>query len=135
MRLMIFLVSVITVGAFGVSRGVIPAPTQMVQTIVTLGTDPAQVKAVNSSPVEVRNQPLPKIIRGSNLEDVGIHGSAVTFPPASSRVMNASPLSAGSIAQDAFAANAALQIRQSRIQQDMSNYVRDPSAWRDPLPH
>ena len=134
MRLMIFLVSVITVGAFGVSRGVIPAPTQMVRTIVTLGADPAQVKAVKPSPVEAHNQPLPKIIRGSNLDDVGIHGSAVTFPPASSRGMNASRLDAGSIAQDEFAANAALQIRQSQMP-DMSNYARNPSTWRDPLPH
>jgi hypothetical protein len=133
-RLMIFLVSVITVGAFGVSRGVIPAPTQMVRTIVTLGADPAQIKAVNSSPIEAQSQPLPKIIRGSNLEDVGIHGSAVTFPPAISRGMNASPLSARPIAQDAFAANTALQVRQSRMQ-DLPNYARNPPIWHDPLPH
>jgi hypothetical protein len=130
-RLMILLVSVITVGAVGVSRGIIPPPTQMVQTIVTLGADPAQVKAVNSSVVEAYNQPLPKIIRGSNLQDVGIHGTLVTFPPANYRGMNASPINAGAITQDAFAAGAAPRIQQSLIQ-DTPSSARNLS---DPLPH
>ncbi|MGA3002339.1 MAG: hypothetical protein ABSE20_11465 [Acetobacteraceae bacterium] len=136
MRLILFLATAITAGAVGVSQGVIPLPPQMVQAILALGGDPAQVKTANINPVDAYKGVLPQIIKGSTPEDLGFHGSAVTIPPGSFRAMTDVGINAGAIGQNGLAANALSQIQQNNIRmQDMANYARNPAAWHGAPPH
>ena len=136
MRLILFLASAVMAGAVGVAQGVIPLPTQMVQAILALGGDPAQVKTVNGNPVDAYNRVLPQILKGSSPEDLGFHGSAVTIPPGSFRGMNSGPVNVGAIGQNGFASSTVSQIQQNNIRmQDMANYARNPAAWHGAPPH
>lgn len=136
MRLILFLASIVTAGAVGVSHGVIPVPTEMVRAILALGGDPGQLRTINGNPVDAYNRVLPQIIKGSTPEDLGFHGSAVTIPPGSFRSLNSGPPNASAIGQSGFASGITAQAQQNNNRmQDLANYARNPSAWHGAPPH
>ena len=136
MRLMLFLAGTLSAAAVGVTQGIFPQPMQMVQAIIALGGDPAQVKTINVNPVEAYNRVLPQILKGSTPEELGFHGTPVTIPPGSFRGMNSGAVNAGTIGQNGFASSALSQIQQNNIRmQDMATYARNPAAWHGAPPH
>jgi hypothetical protein len=131
-RLMLFLVGTVSAGAVGVTQGVIPLPTQMVQAIRALGVDPARVRLGNANLADTYNEVLPQILRGHRPEELGFHVDPVTIPPGSFRGMN-SP--AGTIAQNGFASSILSEAQQNSIRmQDMANFTRNPAAWHGAPP-
>jgi hypothetical protein len=135
-RLILFLVGTVTAGAVGVTQGVFPLPTQMMQAIRSLGGDPAQSRTVNVNPVDAYNRMLPQILKGHTPEELGFHVAPVTIPPGSFRVMNSAPVDTGAIAQNGFASSAVSQMQQNNIRmQDMATYAHNPAAWHGAPPH
>jgi hypothetical protein len=135
-RLILFLVGTVSVGAVGVSQGVIPLPMQLVQAIRALGGDPTQLRTVNLNPVDAYNRVLPEILKGRTPEELGFHVSPVTAQPGNFRSLNGAPVNAGATAQNGFASGLVSQIQQNNIRmQDMAAYARNPAAWHGAPPH
>ena len=135
MRAMLFLVGSVTAGTLGVTQGVIPVPTQMVQAIRALGGDPAQIRSVNLDPVDAYNRVLPQILRGHTPEELGFHVEPVTIQQNNFRTMNNAAVG-GSIAQSNFKSSLLSEVQQSNLRmQNMSNFARNPSAWHGAPPH
>lgn len=136
MRLILFLASIITVGALGVTSGVVPLPTQMLQAIAALGGDPTKIGTINMNPVDGNNNVLPQILKGTTPEDAGFHGSAVTSPSGNFRTMNNTSGHPGTIVPNSFAASIVSQFqRDSTRMQDLAAYARNPEGWHGAPPH
>jgi hypothetical protein len=135
-RLILFLAGTVTAGAIGITQGIFPLPTQMLQTLLAPGSDPEQAKSNNGKAVDAHNQVLPQILRGSRIEDVGFHGSVVTLPPGGFRRAGSGPVNVGTMGENRFASNTASQIQQSNLRlQDMATYTRNPTVWHGAPPH
>jgi hypothetical protein len=132
-RLILFLASAITAGAVGVTQGVIPLPAQMMQAVFAPGGDPAHLGT--GSAVEAYHRVLPQIIRGTNPEDLALHGAEVAFPPGSVRGTKNGPVNVGAIGQSGLAsAVSQIQPNNNRMQ-DMVTFAHDPSDWRGAAQH
>jgi hypothetical protein len=130
-RLVFFLASAITAGAVGVTQGVIPLPTQIMQAVFAPSEDPAQIRTGSANPVEAYNRTLPQILRGTSLEDLGLHGAEVTLPPVTVR-SGIGPVNVGAIGQSGLASNAVSQVQQNNSRmQELVTFARNPFASHD----
>jgi hypothetical protein len=135
-RLILLLVGIVTAGAVGITQGVFPLPTEMLQAVFARGGEQAQVKTINGNSVDAYNRAMPQILRGSRTEELGFHWSAVTLPPESFHSVSGFPVNVGTRGQSGFAPNATSQIRQSNLRvQDMATFGRNQSAWNGALGH
>lgn len=129
MRFILLIVGIVTVGAVGVTGGVVPSPTQLLRGIMAPGGDAPQVKTTDFNPAEASNTVLPQILRGHAPEGLGFHGSAVTAPPGGFRDMANAAVNPGAIGQSGFAASVLSLFQQSNNRaQDIATYARKPAG-------
>jgi hypothetical protein len=135
-RLILLLVGAVTAGAVGITQGVLPLPTEMLQAIFTHGGEPARGNTINGNPADAYNRVVPQVLRGSRTEDLGFHWSAVTLPPESLRSVSGFPVNVGTRGLSGFARNSGAQLPQSNMRwQDMTAFGRNQSAWNGAPAH
>jgi hypothetical protein len=125
-RLILLFFGFVTAGAAAMAAGALPPPNQILQAMFGMRGETARITNVNANPLASYNMVLPQIIRGTKVENRGLHGSTVTPPSGGLRALTTAAVTPDAIGQNGFEADALSQIQQNNLRlQNITAFARD----------
>ena len=120
--------------ATGVSHGVLPGPSQVIQAVTGLGGDPSKVWTGGINLSQTYNNVMRQVTSGKGAAPAEFHGSPMVVAPGSFHGMNTPNIVTGP--GNGIAPGLQFDMRQNNQRmQDMAAYARNPAGWHGMPPH